>query len=309
MKKISRRDWLKYSTTLCTLMGLSPANLPKIANSVEQLAQGNVPVLWLQGLSCSGCSVSFLNTDAPGPAEILTQMISLRFHSTLSTATGEIAMDIVHKTIEKEDFYLVMEGAVPEGMPSACRVGDELLTDQLIKASPRAKAILAVGACAAFGGIPSAEGNPAGAISLPDFLQKKSIKTPLIRLPGCPCHPDWLVGTLVHVLSFGLPELDTEFRPAMFYRRLIHDQCPRFADYERENFARTFSEEGCLFKLGCQGPVTHADCTIRGWNSAVNTCIKAGAPCIGCAGNHYARQKEYPFYRKDINSVSVEEPS
>ena len=63
----------------------------------------------------------------------------------------------------------------------------------------------------------------------------------------------------------------------------MHDECPRFADYEREKFARKFGDEGCLFKLGCQGPLTLADCNLRQWNGGANSCIRAGAPCIGCA--------------------------
>jgi hydrogenase small subunit len=167
-----------------------------------------------------------------------------------------------------------------------------------VRAAAKAQAIIAQGTCAAFGGIPAAEGNPTGAMSVVSFLKKEGITKPIISLPGCPPHPDWLVGTLVHVLKFGMPALDAEGRPKMFYSKLVHDQCPRFADYERENFAKTFSDDGCLFKLGCLGPNTHADCTLRNWNSGVNSCIKAGAPCIGCTAKEFASRTTFPFFRK-----------
>lgn len=298
MKKLTRRNFFGISLKVALLMGLSPSVIPKIVSALEELTGGNAPVLWLQGQSCSGCSVSLLNSDAPGPGEILTSYISLLFHSTLSTATGAICMDIINRTIDAGDFLLVVEGSIPAGMPEACIVGGEKITEQVQRAAIKAKAVIANGTCAAFGGIPAAENNPTGALCVSEFLKEKGISTPVINLPGCPTHPDWLVGTLVHVLKFGFPPLDKMGRPKMFYSKLIHDQCPRYPDYERENFAKTFSEEGCLFKLGCLGPVTYADCTIRHWNSGTSSCIKSGGGCIGCASENFAKNLSFPFYTK-----------
>jgi hydrogenase small subunit len=295
---LNRRNFLKLSGKLAAVMGLSSTAIPQLAHAVGALAKGETPVLWLQGQSCSGCSVSLLNTENPGPAEFLTEYISLKFHSTLSTATGEVAMNAINQTIEKGDFFLVVEGSVPEGMPKACIIGGELFTEQLARAARKARAIVCAGTCSAFGGIPAAENNPTGSVSVPDFLQKRNINKPLIRLPGCPVHPDWIVGTVAHIAAFGLPKLDDKNRPLMFYKRIVHDQCPRFTDYEREFFATKFGEPGCLFKLGCQGPVTHADCTIRKWNGGNTHCINSGAPCIGCASEHFAHKADFPFYTK-----------
>ena len=278
-------------------MGLGSSAIPKIAEALEQLSAGNAPVLWLQGQSCSGCSISLLNTEDPGPAQVLTGYISLLFHSTLSAATGDVSMDVLNRSIDHGGYLLVIEGSIPAGMPEACVIGHEHFSKQVIRAAKNAKAVIAVGTCAAFGGIPGAENNPTGAVSVPHFLKNKGISKPVIVLPGCPAHPDWIVGTLVHVLKFGIPSLDEKGRPNMFFSKLIHDQCPRFADYERENFAKSFSDDGCLFKLGCLGPNTYADCTLRLWNSGANSCINAGAPCIGCASEEFAAKASVPFYR------------
>ena len=113
------------------------------------------------------------------------------------------------------------------------------------------------------------------------------------------CTAKNIIGTLIHLLKFDLPELDSAGRPTMFYSRIIHDQCPRFSDYERERFAATFSDEGYLFKLGCLGPTTHADCTLRLWNGRTNYCIKASAPCIGCTSPDFALKTSFPFYTKE----------
>ncbi|MBL0732731.1 MAG: hydrogenase small subunit [Desulfosarcina sp.] len=299
MKKLTRRDFLGFGLKIAALTGISPAALPKIVSALEQLSGGNAPVLWLQGQSCSGCSVSLLNSAAPGPAEILTSYISLLFHSTLSTATGATSMNIIDRTIKTGDFLLVVEGSIPAGMPEACIVGGEKITNQIKRAAIKAKAVIANGTCATFGGIPAAENNQTGAVCVSEFLKNEGVSTPVINLPGCPSHPDWLVGTLVHVLKFGLPPVDKMGRPEMFYSRLVHDQCPRYPDYERENFAKDFSDSGCLFKLGCLGPVTRADCTIRHWNSGTSSCIKSGGGCIGCASENFAKDLSFPFYTKN----------
>jgi len=299
MKQFTRRDFIKIGLKVTAITGISMSAFPKVISALEQLAGGNAPVLWIQGQSCSGCSISLLNSESPGPAEILTSYISLLFHQNLSTATGETSMDIVSRTIKSSNFLLVVEGSIPAGMPEACVLGGENITDLIKRAAKSAKAVIAAGTCSAFGGIPAAENNPTGAVSVSEFLKKEGVATPVINLPGCPSHPDWIVGTLVHVLKFGFPSMDKLGRPKMFYGKLVHDQCHRYPDYEREKFAKTFSDQGCLFKLGCLGPVTYGDCTTRFWNSGTSECIKSGAPCIGCASENFAKDLSFPFYTKD----------
>jgi len=302
MKQVTRREFFEYSGKLAAMMGLSVSCIPSIADAITWLSQENPPVLWLQGQSCSGCSVSFLNSENPEPAHILIRHISLLFHSTISSATGSVALETMQKSISRSDYILVVEGSIPQGMPEACMVGHESINQLVFNAAKNAKAIVTAGTCASFGGIPAAENNPTGATSVSSFLESRQLSKPIIHVPGCPCHPDWIVGTLVHTLKFGIPKCDAQKRPLMFFSRLVHDQCPRFADYEREKFAKTFSERGCLFKLGCLGPNTHADCTMRFWNGGINSCITAGAPCIGCASETFALKNNFSFYRKNETS-------
>jgi hydrogenase small subunit len=303
--RISRRELMKMGARLAAVLGLSAGSIPRIVEAMTDLASGQAPVLWLQAQSCTGCSISLLNSREPDPAQLLTQHIALRFHSNLSAASGEMCRDVINRTIEEGGFLLVVEGAIPAGMPEACMVGEESVAALVLRAAAKAKAVVALGTCASFGGIPAAENNPTGAVSVGAFLAKERVNQPVINLPGCPTHPDWLVGTLVHVLKFGLPPLDAQSRPKAFYARLLHDQCPRFADYERENFAKQFGDEGCLFKLGCLGPNTRADCTQRLWNAGTNSCIRAGAPCIGCADQEFASKASLPFFRKGLAERKV----
>ncbi len=296
MEPMNRREFLQISSRLAALMGLTGSAAGALADAVKQLAAGTAPVLWLQGQSCSGCSVSLLNSHPLSPAELLTRYISLSFHQTLSTATGEMAAGAVEASIQAGGYVLVVEGSVPAGMPEACQFHHEPFAAQLERAAKAANCVVAVGTCSAFGGIPAAENNPTGAVSVPKFLAQAGVNKPVVTIPGCPAHPDWIVGTLAHVLKFGLPALDELGRPKAFFSRLVHDQCPRFADYERERFASAPGEEGCLFKLGCAGPLTKADCSLRLWNSGTNFCINAGAPCIGCANPDFCRDAGFALY-------------
>ncbi len=294
--KMDRREFLATSVKLAALFGLQASAVGKMAEGLGKVSAGGAPVLWLQGQSCSGCSISLLNTYPRSILRFLTSDIQLKFHQTLSSATGKVAVDAANQTIAEGGYFLVVEGSVPRGIPEACTFAHEPFLDQLRRAANAAKAIIAVGACSSFGGIPAAEGNPTGAESVRTFLKTEKIDKPLVCIPGCPCHPDWLVGTVVHILQFGLPALDKELRPTMFFGKTIHEQCPRFAFWERKQFARNFGDEGCLFKLGCQGPITHADCTVRRWNCGVNDCITSGGACTGCASPDYPRKKDFPMY-------------
>jgi len=303
MTNLTRREFLELGSRLAVLMGLGASAASQVAEAVEQLAQGNVPLLWLQAQGCTGCSVSLLNSEFPGVAQLITQTLSLKFHSNVSAAAGEQAVEVIRSCTEQGGHLLAVEGSIPVGMPEACILAGKPIADHIVAAARTAKAVVAVGTCSSFGGIPAAENNPTAATDVGSLLQAHGVSTPLIRLPGCPCHPDWLVGTIVHVLRFGLPSLDDKQRPTMFYGRLIHDQCPRFADYEREKFAKTFSDEGCLFRLGCMGTQTKADCTMRLWNSGTNSCIHSGSICIGCAWEGFTSQAALPLYRKNESQV------
>ncbi len=277
-------------------MGLGLAAARPMAEALAEMAQGRAPVLWLQGLSCSGCSVSLLNSESITPDKLLTEYISLLFHQTLSAATGHTAVEAVNGAIERGGYVLVVEGAVPGSMPRACVFGEEPFPEQVLRAARKAKAVLAVGTCATNGGIPAAENNPTGAVGIAEYLASQHVDTPCILIPGCPPHPDWMVGTIAHLVGFGLPALDAAGRPKAFYAQTVHDQCPRYSDYERQKFASAFGQDGCLFKLGCVGPITHADCSLRAWNGGVNYCVRAGAPCIGCASPQFARKADFPIY-------------
>ncbi len=299
---LSRRDFFKLCAGGTAAISMSGFLAPFLK---EAVAAGNPPVIWLQGASCTGCSISLLNTVHPDIKEVLLNVISLNYHSNIMGASGDLAMETMMKTAEENAgaFYLVVEGAVPvkdEGL--YCTLGETHDGQPITFASlvqeigQKAAAVLSVGTCSAYGGIPAADPNPTGCVPVSEVLSGKAI----INIPGCPPHPDWIVGTLAHILLYKeLPKLDKFGRPVMFYGGIIHDNCPRRQFFDNGIFAANFSDPGCLLEIGCRGPYAHCDVTYRQWNSGVNACIRCGGPCIGCTepsfpdGPIYARLPEF----------------
>lgn len=273
-----------------------------------------LPVVWLQGAACTGCTVSMLNSASPTIKNILIDQIvpgihvNLRFHATVMAGAGEPVIEVLEDTAAKKkgEYVLVCEGAIPTitngmygviGERNGKPVSMEIRLEELAR---NAMAVLSLGTCAAFGGIPAAAPNPGGCKPVSQILKAKGINKPLINIPGCPPHPDWFVGTVASILLNGLPkaeDLDDNLRPLAFYGKLIHENCPRRAYFDEGKFAKKPGDEGCLYELGCKGPITYADCPTRRWNSGTNWVIGAGAPCNGCT------QPEFPdlispFYEK-----------
>jgi len=281
-----------------------------------------VPLVWLAASACTGCSISLLNSASPRIKNILVDQIipgvhiNLRFHQTIMAGAGEQAIEVLEDTAkEKKDGYvLAVDGAIPRATDVVyCAMGERdgkpvHMEDRFVELARNALAILAVGTCSAFGGIPAASPNPTGCQSLKKVLDAKGIKKPLVNIPGCPPHPDWIVGTIASILLNGLPkaeDLDDNLRPLAFYGKLIHENCPRRAYFDEGKFAKKPGDEGCLYELGCKGPITYADCPLRRWNNGTNWVIGAGAPCNGCTQPEFPDLMA-PFYEK---LVDVELPT
>jgi hydrogenase small subunit len=130
-----------------------------------------------------------------------------------------------------------------------------------------------------------------------EFLKLRGVDTPVVNIGGCPPHPDWVLGTIGMVLLGMKLDLDDLGRPRAFFGRLVHDNCPRRGWFDTGRFARKFGDEGCLYELGCKGPMTYSDCPTRHWNSGTNWVIGAGAPCNGCVEPRFF-DKFAPLYEK-----------
>ena len=279
-------------------------------------------VVYLQTAGCSGCAVSLLNTASPAIENVLIDQIvpgvhiNLRFHPVIMAAAGELAVQAMEDTAKekKGEYVLVVDGAVPTATDAVYgAVGERngkpvTMLQRVTELAQDALAVIALGTCASFGGIPAAAPNPTNAQPVKKVLDAAGINKPLINIPGCPPHPDWFVGTVASIILNGLPtadDLDDLLRPKAFYGKLIHENCPRRAYFDEGKFAKKFGDDGCLYELGCKGPITYADCPLRRWNNGTNWVIGAGAPCNGCTQPEFPDQTA-PFYEK---LVDVELPT
>jgi hydrogenase small subunit len=294
----TRREFLEWAAAATAVTQLSEAFLPKLQAAIGE-AVLEYPLIWMQTSACSGCSVSVINTIHPSIKNVILDQILpgrqlfLDYHSTLMAATGKLSTDTALETARKKKgkYIYIVEGAIPTQDGGVYgTLGEEqgkqvTMLEWAQRLAPDAMAVLAVGTCAAYGGVAGAKPNPSGAKGIGDVLKMSNIATPVVNIPGCPCHPDWFIGTVARVLLYGLPkadELDSDRRLKVYYGKSVHNRCIN-RDYMDEGvFAANFGDTGCLLELGCKGPFTMADCPVRQWNSGVNWCINANAPCMGC---------------------------
>ncbi|NOX26427.1 MAG: hydrogenase small subunit [Deltaproteobacteria bacterium] len=298
MPDLDRRKFLKLALCLSSAFGIS--NLPEsVQAALREIDAAAIPTLvYLHGQSCTGCSISLLQADDPNAVTMITEYSKLAFHTDLSATSGKQALSLIEEYFSGRagKYFLAVEGAVPYDMPEACVIGNKTFADHLMAAAKTMEGAVAIGTCASYGGIPAAEGNPTGAVSIKEFYKRQGLKPLIINIPGCSVHPDWVWKTVIHLVRLGLPDL-VNGQPKLFFERKIHNQCPRYHDFQQEIFAKNLGDKGCLFKLGCVGPDTYADCSTRWWNSRQDWCIGANAPCIGCASRLFASKKDFSFYR------------
>lgn len=263
----------------------------------DVLAAGNnkinqPTVIWLHGTACSGCSCSFLNIEDVPVFELITEFMDLVYHPDLSLATGKEALNIINQLIQSNRKYIfVFEGAIPVRLPHTCLLGGMPIMEWVTQLASRAAVCIAVGTCASFGGVAKMKGTITGNMNLGEYLDYKHIEVPLVNLPNCPLKPEHITYSLLYYIKHRKqPELDHLNRPLHFYRKTIHERCTYYRDFQEDNFAEFIGDDGCLFKLGCQGPVTYNDCPKIGHNKNTNICIRAGHPCIGCADSEFPRK-------------------
>ncbi len=282
---ISRRSFLKFCATTASVMALPPSMVPVIAATLEKAKRPSV--IWLSFQECTGCAESLTRSNSATIEDLIFNVISLDYQHTLQACAGHFAEHIREEVIAEHngEFILIVDGSIPLKDGGVYSTIAGMTNEQILKeTAAHAAAIVSVGTCAAYGGIPKADPNPTGAVPVSDIIKDK----PIINVPGCPPIPVVITGVLVQYLTFGLPELDHLGRPTAFYGKSIHDRCYRRPFYDKGLFAETFDDEGarqgwCLYKLGCKGPTTFNACATTKWNDGTSFPIESGHPCLGCS--------------------------
>jgi hydrogenase small subunit len=189
------------------------------------------------------------------------------------------------------EYLLVVDGSVPAGDQGVySTIAGISNLDLLWECAATAAAVIAVGTCAAFGGLPMASPNPTGARDIASLMREGRVASrPLVNIPGCPPIPEAIAAVLLHFLVFErFPELDELGRPRLFYGATVHERCSRHHHFVEGRFAERVDDDGarrgwCLLRLGCRGPLTYNACPTLRWNQRTSYPIEAGHPCLGCS--------------------------
>lgn len=282
-------------------------------------------LLWLQSGGCGGCSMSLLNAESP---DLYTSLklnnIELLWHPSFSEASGnefvKLLDEIESGSIELD--ALCLEGSVMRGPNGSGRfhmlggTGRSMM-DVLQSLSGIANYTVAIGSCAAFGGITMAGGNIGEACGLQyegavtggllGEQWQSPAQLPVINIAGCPTHPNWVIDTLAQLAagSLGRAELDHQNRPRSYTDHLVHHGCPRNEYYEFKASAEQASDQGCMMEhLGCLGTQARADCNTRLWNGE-GSCLRGGFACINCTAPEFEEPKQNFFSTPKIAGIPV----
>jgi hydrogenase small subunit len=281
---VSRREFLKFCAIVGGTLALPPSFVPRIARAVE--AASKPTLVWLEYQDCAGCSESLLRAARPTVAEIVLDVLSVDYHETIMAASGSGSEKSLEEAIAPGGHLVAVEGSIPLADDGIyCTIGGKSALELLREATQGAAAVIAVGNCACFGGIPAAAPNPTNARGVRDVLPD----TPVVNIPGCPLNVDNLTATVVYFLTFGeLPATDHLGRPLFGFGERIHDHCERRGHFDAGEFVEEWGDEGhrqgwCLYKMGCKGPVTFHNCPEQRWNEGVSWPVGAGHGCIGCS--------------------------
>ena len=299
-----------------------------------------VHAFWMAGMSCDGCSISVTGATNPKVEDLMAGIIPglpkvVLHHPVLAEEVGE---EFIHPYKLAEEgkldapYVCIYEGSIADeriaaenggyfsamGMQAIASGEEEPLdggtplstADRMAQMAPGAAAVIAIGTCATWGGVPAAAGNPTGAMSLMDFLGKdyrSALGLPIINIPGCAPIGDNFTETVAAILMFlqgigPLPEFDELGRPAWLFGETVHRGCTRAGYYEEGVFAEDYGDKECLVEIGCWGPVVNCNIVSRGAQSHMGGCMAAGGPCIGCTMPGFP-DKFAPFYKTPPGSL------
>jgi hydrogenase small subunit len=319
------------------------ASMDELADRIIQTGGGHVvegplkkvTAFWLSGMSCDGCSISALGATEPSVEELVTGALPglptlVLHHYATAMESGDHFTHAMQKAERGKlgtPYVIVYEGSIADenltvhGEPWAAEgalplwaPGDERrrvpTAEWLRRLAPGAAAVIAIGTCATWGGVPASAGNPTAAMSVMDFLGKdfrSAFGLPVVNVPGCAPLGDNFTETVAMLLLFlnkqaPLPEFDELGRPAWLFADTVHRKCPRAGWYEEGTFAKEFGGKECLVEVGCWGPVVNCNITERGAVGHMGGCMVAGGVCIGCTMPGFP-DKFTPFYKRAPGST------
>ena len=280
-------------------------------------------LFWIQTGGCGGDSLAILSAESPSLEQLFTQQnLELLWHPSLSHQTSQHREDTLQRIQSGEQVLdiLCVEGSIitaPRGTGLFDTWHGRAKKDVIADLAARAGAVVAIGTCAAFGGVSAAPPNPSDSIGLqfdraqaggllpPEWRSRAGL--PVINVAGCPAHPHAMTQTLAW-LAADLPlQLDGLNRPAMHFSQVVHQGCTRNEYHEYDIEETEPGGKACMFfNLGCQGPLTQAICNSDLWNGKSSK-TRVGVPCVGCTAPTFPRDSDL-FATEKIGNIPVRLP-
>ncbi len=288
---LTRRSFLKKCRDISILMCGSTLLTRSLAEGFLQLSSDPPAIAFIHAQNCMGCTTSMLYGNDYDFLDFLSQIGRLEVHPALAFSQGSNYLGNLDRLAQQGDYLLVVEGSIPSQPREACYLGGSPLYDVLAGYAARARMVISSGSCASSGGIPASGGNQTGALSVAAYLSEQNIRVPVLRIPGCPAHPDHIMGSIAYIAATGkAPPLKQDTRqPAEYFGEMLHNRCSRYQHFSQDLFVEDFAKDkdNCLLKKGCRGPVTDSDCPVRRWNQRTSVCVESNTPCIGCMSPHW----------------------
>lgn len=296
---VSRRDFLKFCSAVTAAMALPVTMAPKVAQALDKVQRPTL--VWLNFQDCTADTEALLRAANPTVGELVLDILSVDYHETIMAAAGHQAEEALEKVVkeQKGKYLCVIEGSIPlkdDGIYGC--IGGKSFTEIARHVCGNAAANIAMGTCAAYGGIAAAHPNPSGAVGVQDAVPGATV----VNLPGCPCNVDNLTALVVHYLTFGkIPALDSRGRPLFAYGKRIHDNCERRPHFDAGQFVERWGDDAhrkgfCLYKMGCKGPATFHNCPTQRFNEKTSWPVAAGHGCVGCSEPDFWDTS--PLYRR-----------
>ena len=264
------------------------AGEPAVWKTEEQTAD-RACVVWIGCGGCDGCTMSVLGAVSPTLEELLAgELTSVPridlIHPVLSLESGSGYVARLEQAASGglDPFLLVVEGSLlderlaGEGCFSGLgqRDGQPIAAEEWVaRLAPKAAAVMAIGTCATWGGIPAGAGSVTGAMGLGAMLGRgfrSAAGLPIVNVPGCAPSGDAFIETLAYVFLHlaGLVPLDLDElgQPRWLYSSATPLQSQQLAWTTRRT------------------PGDTAMCPVpeRGWINRVGGCAASGGACTGC---------------------------